>query len=84
MKITQAKSDYINKMTEKLQNRSTAAKTHWAILSRLLYNKKIPAISLVPADGKFVLDFCEKANLFNNLFSSVCRPIQNASILPPF
>ena len=36
------------------------------------------------ADGKFVSDFCEKANLFNNFFSSICTPIQNTSILPPF
>ena len=37
-KITQAKNDYINKMTDK-QNPSTAPKTYWAILSRLLYKK---------------------------------------------
>ena len=71
-KITQAKNDYINKMTDKLQNPSTASKTYWAILSCLLYNKKIPAIPPLLADGKFVSDFCEKANLFNNLFSSIC------------
>ena len=67
-KITQAKNDYINKMTDKLQNPSTASKTYWAILSCLLYNKKIPAIPPLLADGKFVSDFCEKANLFNNFF----------------
>ena len=43
-KITQATNDYINKMTDKLQNPSTAPKTYWAILSCLPYNKKIPAI----------------------------------------
>ena len=35
-------------------------------------------------DGKFASDFCEKANLFNNFFSSICTPIQNTSVLPPF
>ena len=35
-------------------------------------------------DGKFVQDFCEKANLFNNFFSSICTSIQNTSILTPF
>ena len=39
-KITQVKNDYINKMTDKPQNPSTAPKTYWAILSRLLYKKK--------------------------------------------
>ena len=38
-KITQAKNDYINKMTGKLQNLSTLPKMYWAILSRLLYKK---------------------------------------------
>ena len=66
-KITDAKNDYINKKTDKLQNPSTA-KTYWAILSRLLYNKKIPAIPPLLADSKFVSDFCEKANLFINFF----------------
>ena len=35
-------------------------------------------------DGKFVSDFCEKGDLFNNFFSSICTPIQNTIILPPF
>ena len=70
-------------MTDKLQNPSTACKTYWAILSGLLY-KKIPAIPPLLVDGKFVADFCEKANLFNNFFSSICTPIRNTSILPPF
>ena len=46
--------------------------------------KKLPAIPQVLVDGKFVSDFCEKANLFNNLFSIICTPIQNRVILPPF
>ena len=71
-------------MTDKLPNPSTAPKTYWAILSRLLYNKKIPAIPPILADGKFVSDFCKKANLFHNFVSSICTPIQNTSILPPF
>ena len=35
-------------------------------------------------DGKFVSDFYKKANIFNNLFASMCTPIKNASILPAF
>ena len=55
-------------MTDKLRTPSTALKTYRAVLSRLLYNKKIPAIPPLLVDGKFVSDFCEKANLFNNFF----------------
>ena len=28
-----------------------------------------------------VSDFCERANLFNNLFASICTPIKNSSLL---
>ena len=78
-KITQAKNDCINKMTDKLQNRFTAPKTYWAILSCLLYNKKILAIPPLLLDGKFVSDFCEKAILLI-IFPSICTPIQNTRL----
>ena len=58
-------------MTDKLQNPSTARKTYLAILNLLLYNKKISAIPPLLVDGKFVSDFCEKANVFNNFFINV-------------
>ena len=82
--ILEAKNNYILKMTKKLQDPKTAAKTCWAILSRLLHKKKIPAIPPLFVNGKFVSDFCEKANLFNNLFASICTPIKNSSLLPLF
>ena len=31
-------------MTNKLEHSNTAPQTYWAILNRLLHNKKIPAI----------------------------------------
>ena len=55
-------------MTDKLQDPSTSLKTYWAILSRLLYNKKIPTMPPILDDGKFVSDFCLKANIFNDCF----------------
>ena len=79
-KITQAKNDYINKMTDIFQNPSIAPKTFRAILSRLLYDKSIPAIPPLLIDGKFVSDFCQKGNFSNYFFSSICTPIQNTSI----
>ena len=70
-------------MTIKLQDPKTAAKMYWAILSRLHYKKKIPAVPPLFVNGKFVSDFCEKANLFNNFFASICTPIKNSSVLLP-
>ena len=55
-------------MTTKLEHSSAAPKTYWAILNRLIYNKKIPAI--VP--------YC-----YTNFFVSICTLIENNSVLPP-
>ena len=82
--ILEAKNNYILKMTTKLQDPKTAAETHWAILRRLLYKEKIPAIPPLFVNGKFVSDFCEKANLFNKFFASICTPIKNSRLLPLF
>ena len=82
--ISEAKKNYILKMTSKLEDSNTAPKRYWSILNRFLYNKKIPAIPPLLVDGTFIPDFCEKANPFNNFFASVCTPIKNNSTLPPF
>ena len=82
--ITEAKKNCFLKMTSKLKYSNTAPKTYWSILNRFLYNKKIPAIPPVLVDGNFVSDFCEKANLFYNFFTSIGTPIKNNSRLPPF
>ena len=82
-KILEAKKNYILKMTTKLEYSNAAPKTYWAILNRLLYNKKIPAIPPLFVDGSFISDYCKKANLFNNFFVSICTPIKNNSVLPP-
>ena len=78
------KENCILNMTSKLAYSHTAPKTYWTLLNRLLYNKKIPAIPPLLVDGKFVSDFYEKSNIFNNFFASICTPIKNASTLPSF
>ena len=70
-------------MTNKLEHSNAAPKTYWAILNRLLYNKKIPAIPPLFVDGSFISDYCKKSNLFNNFFVSIWTPIKNNSVLPP-
>ena len=79
-----AKNDYTQRMTNKLNDPKAAPKTYWSILNRFLYNKKIPVIPPLLVNGKFVLNFCTKANLFNDFFASICTPINNGSTLPPF
>ena len=83
-KIPEAKKNCILKMTTKHENSNTAPKTCWPILNRLHFNKKIPAIPPLFLDGSFISGYCKKANLFNNVFVSICTPIKNNSVLPPF
>ena len=71
-------------MTSKLEDSNTAPKTYWLKLNPFLSNKKIPAIPPLLVDGKFILDFCEKANLSNNFFGSICIAITNNSRLSPY
>ena len=35
-------------------------------------------------NGKYVSEFCTKANLFNDFFASICTPINNGNTMPPF
>ena len=44
--------------------------------------KKIPIIPPLLVNDKFVTNFLEKANLFNEFFSKQCQPLQNNSTLP--
>ena len=82
-KIMKAKIDYTLRMTNKLNDPKTAPKTYWSILNRFLYDRKIPAIPSLLVNGKFVSEFCIKANLFNDFFASICTPINYGSTMPP-
>ena len=83
-KFSKLKKNYVLHINKKLADSNTAPKTYWTVLNRLLYNKKIPAMPPLLVNGKFVSDFCEKANISNNFFASICTIIDNASYLPSF
>ena len=82
--ILEAEKNFILKMPKKLTDSNTSPKPYWTELDRLLYDKKLQTIQSLLVDGKFVPDFCKKANIFNNFFVSICTPIDNTSCLPSF
>ena len=49
--IVEAKNNYILQVPTKPQDSKTAAKMYWAFLSRLIYNKKNPAIPPLLLNG---------------------------------
>ena len=69
-------------MTKNLEDSNTAPETCWTMLKSLLYNKS--AIAPLLVNGKFVSDVCEKANIFNDFFVSICTSVDNASFLLSF
>ena len=69
-------------MVSKLTNVQRNSKTYWSLLNRFLNNKKIPLIPPLFHENKFVIDFKEKAELFNSFFAKQCSLIKNSSKLP--
>ena len=74
--IIEVKKNYILNMTSKLADSHTAPKSYWTLLNNLLCNVKIPAIPPLLVDEKFVSDFYEEPDIFNNFFASICTPIK--------
>ena len=82
--IEHAKKTYTNNLSIKLNDPLLAPKTYWSILNRFLGKHKVPLIPPLLENGKFVTNFSDKANIFNNFFAMQCTTINNDSILPPF
>ena len=70
------------KLSTQLANPSASSKSCWSILKTFVNGKKISVIPPLLVNDKFVTNFLEKANLFNEFFSKQCQPLQNNSTLP--
>ena len=65
--IKKSKQNY-SRLSNKLLD---SPKSYWSILKTFLNNKKIPYIPPLLHNGKFIMDFREKAELFNDFFKAV-------------
>jgi exonuclease III len=82
--IEGAKQAYIDDLCAKLCNPKSGPNVFWTAFNRLVNNKKLVNIPpLIEGVSTFVTNFQEKADIFNNYFASICRPIDNGSVLPP-
>ena len=79
--ILKRKNDYHRKLSDKLNDPETSAKAYWSILKTLYNGKKIPLILPILVNNKLISNFKEKANYFNNFFTSHCTLISNVSVL---
>ena len=80
--IEKSKSNYYTRLSKTLSDPMTAPKSYWSILKTLLNNKKIPRIPPLLQDDKFITNFKEKAEIFNNFFVKQCSLKNTNSDLP--
>ena len=80
--VKKFKNNYYSKLSQKLSNKATSSKVYWSILKTFSNDKKIPNITPVFHDNKFVIDFREKAKLFDSFFAEQCSLPKNNSELP--
>ena len=82
--IKASKERYYSLLSKKLMEPSTSPKTYWLVLKSFHNNKKIPCISPILHQNRFVTNFKEKAKLFNSFFAKQCWIIDNGSEIPSF
>ena len=63
-------------------NFSTSLKAYWSLLKTFLNNKKIAWIPPLFHNKKFISNFRDKAELFNNFFEKQGALIENVSEIP--
>ena len=78
--IEESKEKYYTKLSSRLADPLTSPKTYWSILKTFLNNKKIPCIPPLFHENKFITDFKEKAELFNQLFVNLNSLLSNNSV----
>ena len=77
-----SKQNYFSRISGKLESTSINTKFYWSLLKIFLNNKKIPCIPPLYHDDKFVCNFKEKSEIFNNYFAQQCSVINSNSTVP--
>ena len=66
--IEKSEWNYYPRLSKNSSDPMTSPKPYWSILKTFLNNKKIPYILPLLRDDTFIINFKEKAEIFNNLF----------------
>ena len=73
-----SKERYYLRISKKLMDPMTSAKTYRSVLKSLLNKKNVPSIPPLFHQNKYVTDFKKKAELFNCFFAKQCSIINNS------
>ena len=66
--IEKSELNYYPRLSKNSSDPMTSPKPYWSILKTFLNNKKIPYILPLLRDDTFIINFKEKAEIFNSLF----------------
>ena len=80
--IEDAKKNCLRKTGQILANPRTSGKTYWSLIDTVLNEAKIPIIPPLLENGLFMIDFSEKAQIFNDYFILQCTTIDTGSEIP--
>ena len=80
--IEESKQNYYSRLCNKLLDSKTSLKSYWSVLKIFVNNGKISCIPLLFHNGKFILDFKENAEFFNDFLTRQCSFVNNNSKLP--
>ena len=72
--LESCESQYNENISKKLCSKAITPKYYWSLQKTMLSDKKIPCISPIFHDNKYVTDFSKKADLFNSFF---CKTVLN-------
>ena len=67
--IEESKEKYYVRLSKQLLHPQTSPKSYWSILKTFVNKKKIPCIPPLLHQDKFIIDFKDKAELFNSFFA---------------
>ena len=75
--IESAKLSYLSNLGNKLNDPGTSQKCYWKIIHRVMNKCRAPRIPPLLLGNTVILDFSEKAKIFNDFFSQQCTLIAN-------
>ena len=74
--VESAKLTYLKNLGNKVNDPGTSQKSYWKIINRVMNKYSAPKIPSLFVNNMFILNCCEKAKSFTDLFI-------NNSVLPP-
>ena len=80
--ISNNRKSYFLNLSNQLNGKCLNPKKYWTLLRSFYNGRKVPLIPPILKGNKYVSDFKEKANYFNEFFSLQCSPVVNSSVLP--